>query len=322
LKIAVYSPNWVGDAALSLPFIHSVKEKYPNSEIIIICKEWVHSVYQNNPNIDKIMTILTKDSRGMLKTFQLGFLLRKEDIKIFYTLTDSFRSAFVLWLSNSKKRIGYNVQGRGVFLTDKIELSTKKNHRSKKYLKLVGQDNFLSDDKLIYLKKDEINWAKQEIEKIGIESPVALFPFSVSDVRTFPNEKISEWLGGSKEHYLIFGSKNDKEKALTIIKENKNISITSICGTYSLRQSIVLISICKYAIAADSGLGHISSIIKVPTISFFGANRSSVTKPLGSHCLVIDKSNRCNPCKKNICCLNSINRADVDSSINSLTLDL
>ncbi len=86
MKIAVYSPNWVGDAALSLPFIHSVKEKYPNSEIIIICKEWVHSVYQNNPNIDKIMTILTKDSRGMLKTFQLGFLLRKEDIKIFYTL--------------------------------------------------------------------------------------------------------------------------------------------------------------------------------------------------------------------------------------------
>ena len=27
MKIAVYSPNWVGDAALALPFIHKIKSK-------------------------------------------------------------------------------------------------------------------------------------------------------------------------------------------------------------------------------------------------------------------------------------------------------
>ena len=92
----------------------------------------------------------------------------------------------------------------------------------------------------------------------------------------------------------------------------------SLCGKYSLRQSMALISLCKYALAADSGLGHISSIIKIPTISFFGANRAFVTKPIGNSCVVIDHSNRCNPCKKNICCLKSINKGDVNSSINSL----
>ena len=81
-------------------------------------------------------------------------------------------------------------------------------------------------------------------------------------------------------------------------------------------------SLCKYAIAADSGLGHISSIVGVPTISFFGAKRSSVTGPIGDNCIIIDKSHRCKPCKKNTCCLISISSDDVNSSINSLTLDI
>ena len=222
MKIAIYSPNWVGDATLSLPFIHYVKQKYPNSELIIICKEWVHSVYQNNPNINKIISIATTESRGITNTFRLGFLLRKENIQIFYTLTDSFRSSFVLWLSKSKKRIGYNSQGRGVFLTVKIKLPLKKTHRYKKYLKLIEKDDTSINQKLIYFKKEEIEWAKHEIEKLGIKNPVGLFPFSVSETRTFPNEKISEWLNGSKENFLIFGAKNDAQKANVIINDNKN----------------------------------------------------------------------------------------------------
>ncbi len=318
MKIAIYSPNWVGDAALSLPFIQHVKQKYPNSELIIICKEWVKSVYQNNPNINKIISIATTESRGITNTLRLGFLLRKENIQIFYTLTDSFRSSFVIWLSKSKKRIGYNAQGRGFFLTVKVTLPLKKTHRYKKYLKLIKKNDTSINHKLIYFKKEEIEWAKHEIEELGIKNPVGLFPFSVSEIRTFPNEKISEWLNGSKENFLIFGAKNDTQRANVIINENKNLSMVSLCGKYSLRQSMAMIYLCKYALATDSGLGHISSIIKVPTISFFGANRALVTKPLGKNCVVIDQSNRCNPCKKNICCLKSINKDDVNSSISSL----
>ena len=130
-----------------------------------------------------------------------------------------------------------------------------------------------------------------------------------------PHEKISEWINESNENYLIFGSDKESEEAEKIIKNNNDVSITSLCGKYSLRESMILISLCKYALATDSGLGHISSIIGVPTISFFGANRSIVTGPIGEHSILIDKSHRCKPCRKNICCLRSITKADVNSSI-------
>ena len=114
---------------------------------------------------------------------------------------------------------------------------------------------------------------------------------------------------------MIFGSDKESEEAEKIIKNSNDVSITSLCGKYSLRESMILISLCKYALATDSGLGHISSIIGVPTISFFGANRSIVTGPIGEHSISIDKSHRCKPCRKNICCLRSITKADVNSGI-------
>ena len=322
MKIAVYSPNWVGDAALALPFIHKIKSKYPTAKIFVICKEWVSSLYVNNPNIDKLIIIPKEKTAGIFNTLRIGLSLIREDIEIFYTLTDSFRSSIIMWLSNSKKRVGYNTQGRGIFLTDKIGTSKEKIHRSLKYLKLIREEQFNKDEKLIFIDDDELIWARKEIDEIGVKSPVALFPFSISSSRTFPEKKISEWIKDSGENYLIFGSSDDKQKASIIVNHNNDVNITSICGKYSLRQSIILMSLCKYAIAADSGLGHISSIVGVPTISFFGAKRSSVTGPIGDNCIIIDKSHRCNPCKKNTCCLISISSDDVNSSIDSLSLDI
>ena len=322
MKIAVYSPNWVGDAALALPFIHKIKRKYPTAKIFVICKEWVSSIYVNNPNIDKLIIIPKEKTVGIFNTLRIGLSLIREDIEIFYTLTDSFRSSLIIWLSKSKKRVGYNTQGRGIFLTDKIGFSEEKIHRSLKYLRLIGEEQFNKDEKLIFISKDELIWARKEIGDISVKDPVALFPFSISSSRTLPGKKISEWIKDSGENYLIFGSSDDKQKASIIVNHNNDMNITSICGKYSLRQSIILMSLCKYAIASDSGLGHISSIIGIPTISLFGAKRSFVTGPIGDNCIIIDKSHRCKPCKKNTCCLISISSDDVNSSINSLSLDM
>ena len=48
MKIAVYSPNWIGDSVLALPFIRCLRVSYPNAEIYIFCKEWVSGIYENN----------------------------------------------------------------------------------------------------------------------------------------------------------------------------------------------------------------------------------------------------------------------------------
>ena len=321
MNIAVYSPNWVGDAALALPFISHLKNKNPDSKVILVCKDWVESVFHNNPNIDNVVSLSANQTRGVINTIKTGLILREKQIDYFYTLTDSFRSAVIMWLSNSRYRIGYNTQNRSILLTKYLDLPGTTVHRSKKYLGLIDRSEVNLDERYINLDDDQIKWAKERMHRKNINNPVALFPFSVAKSRTFPKKKINEWLSESSEHFVIFGAESDRKNAEEIIQQNKNIKITSFCGDYELRKSIALISICKYSIAADSGLGHISSIIGIPTISFFGAGRSTETRPIGRHNIIIDKSELCNPCKKNICCLNSIKKSDVNYAIESLHLD-
>ena len=86
MKIAVYSPNWVGDAALALPFIHQLKNQNPDSKIIIVCKKWVESVFYNNPCVDDIVSLSANDVRGIVNTVRTGVSLKEKEIDNFYTL--------------------------------------------------------------------------------------------------------------------------------------------------------------------------------------------------------------------------------------------
>ena len=117
MKIGVYSPNWIGDAVLALPFIEYLKSQNPNAKICILCKEWVTDVYQNHPAIDELISIEKKYMESFLGSIKTGYLLRSKKFDLFYTLTDSFRSALILRISGSPKRIGYKSQMRSILLT-------------------------------------------------------------------------------------------------------------------------------------------------------------------------------------------------------------
>ena len=325
MKIAVYSPNWIGDSVLALPFIRCLRVSYPNAEIYIFCKEWVSGIYENNPNINNIFYFKNEALRSFRDTIKAGLKIRKIKLDRFYTLTDSFRSALVLGISGSSKTIGYNSQMRSVFLTNSINKPNSKIHRSKKYLGLLDTKKESSIIPHIHITQEEKKWGIEEIEKMGMRNPVGLSPFSVSDQRTIPNNELIRWLQNSRNEYLIFGSKNDIQKGKSLLSSLKKLSIKSICGNYTLRKSIILISLCKFTLAADSGLGHISAALGIPTISFFGAGSPQVTGPIGDRVEIIK---HCFPCKGEVCknyrgeviCIKKIFEIDIEDAVKKLTI--
>ena len=329
MKIGVYSPNWIGDAVMALPFIHHLKEKNPESKIIIICRDWVAAVYENHPEIDQIITLSRSDIKGIFAIRRIGKSFQLLDLDIFYTLTDSFRSAAILGWSKAKIRIGFKSQMRSIFLTDVKENPKEKMHRSIKYLTLINFKIKADNSIGIKLTSGEIQWAKEELKNMKLEFPVALFPFSVASSRSIPNNKIKEWLNGSNQSVLILGSERDVALANSLINECAGIKLINLCGKYSMRESMALISVCQFALASDSGLGHISASLGIPTISLFGAGDSEMTKPIGRQTFVINKKVHCSPCRKNVCmntkdhlcCFNEILQIDVKNAIQSLNLN-
>ena len=323
MKIAVYCPNWIGDAVMAIPFIQELKKHNPKAKIFVICKSWVSGIFENHELIDQIISISDNELSSISGTIKAGLKLRAMELDSAYTLTDSFRSAFILWLSGSKKRFGYNTQMRSFLLTDSKRLSHEIIHRSKKYLRLLEIDSDLMVYPKLYFTPSEKKWAKKEMMKIGFKNPVGILPYSVGKNRTLPNEVLKKWIKGSKNNYLVFGSKKDSEKSNNLIKSCKKNSIKSICGEYTLRQSMVLLNLCNFTLCADSGLGHISASLGIPTISFFGVGNKEVTAPLGKktyvikHCVVC-KEEECSNENQEMFCIKKITKIDIENSAQNI----
>ena len=55
MRIGVYSPNWIGDSVIALPFIQTLKNQEQDAEIIIICNDWVSGVYENHSAVKDVI---------------------------------------------------------------------------------------------------------------------------------------------------------------------------------------------------------------------------------------------------------------------------
>ncbi|MGH8100492.1 MAG: glycosyltransferase family 9 protein, partial [Chthoniobacterales bacterium] len=55
MKILVRATNWVGDAIMSLPALHVIRNRWPGASISILAKPWVADLYRDQSCADKLI---------------------------------------------------------------------------------------------------------------------------------------------------------------------------------------------------------------------------------------------------------------------------
>ena len=316
MRIGIYSPNWIGDAVLSLPFVQQCRQAFPEAHITIITKRWVAAVFENQPGVDKLLTFDKEELRGFLPTTRSGLRLRASGIDTFYLLSDSLRCAYLARLAGAPIRIGFSRshpsrpgQWRGPLLTQAVPPPTAPLHRARRYLLLLHdapRKNRPDSPRAatITLREDELAWGRAELARLQLTMPVAVFPASVAPSRQVPLEKwvgfLAPFVEAGKE-LLILGGPTDTPTCEALYGVLPGGSAISLCGRTTLRQSMAIIAHCDGALAADSGLGHIAANLGVKTVSVFGAGDAAETRPLGPRAGVVSQPVHCSPCRKNTC---------------------
>lgn len=331
MRIGIHSPNWVGDAVMSLLFVNRCRRQFPQDELVVVAKSWVSAIFQNHPFIDEIVVLESDDLSGGISTTKTGRRLRKLGLDMFFILPDSWRSAYLAWLSGAEERIGFRGQYRSFLLSQAVSHSMKSVHRSVEYLNLLSDESHSPKGNItgIQVSDDEKEWAKAELTQLGLTKPIAIFPSSVAASRRLPMEKWEKILDLAMDarHELLFiGGSADKVVGDSLVERLGGNGARSVCGNYSLRQSMALISRCEGAISTDTGLGHTAANLGLKTISLFGAGDPSRTAPLGPRTIVITENVYCSPCRKNVCqnfeeplvCLTSIDPRKAWESYRSL----
>ena len=281
-KILIYSPNWVGDAVFSLPAVTSLRQAFPEAHISVLAKPWVSDVFRENPDINEHI-ICDEQFNSIFGKLELAKILKEKSFDIVYLFSNSFGTAFTVWRAGIGERTGYNLNSRGMFLTQSIPLTGKDKNRSHSaayYLNLIEAAGITETiaPPWIYLTLKERMKARQTFE--GIKRPVIGITAGAygQGAGQWPLERFTaiaqkfvKELNGS---VMIFGWKSELDMANRIIKTfdpaEARARVISLVGKTTLRELAALLSECDVFLTNDSAPLYIAQAVGVPTVALFG----------------------------------------------------
>ncbi|MCE5312376.1 MAG: lipopolysaccharide heptosyltransferase II [Nitrospiraceae bacterium] len=312
INILIRGVNWIGDAVMSMPAIHAIRQAYPDASISLLVKPFVAPIFENNPLIDEI--ILYDDShKGITGRLRLARMLRKKRFQKAILLQNAFDAALIAFLAGIPERIGYDRDGRGFLLTQKIphDKLDRKIHHIEYYLNLLKNAGIdpAPARPWIYLTHEERQPARQMLSQLrrpilGI-NPGATYG---SAKRWFPERfaEVAKWFqmetGGS---IVIFGGKNEVDIAQEIDKHIFDSKLF-LAGSTGLRQLAALISECDVFVSNDSGPMHIADALITPLVAIFGSTSAELTGPTSPNTHVISCRVSCRPCFDRTCGLGDL----------------
>jgi len=97
---------------------------------------------------------------------------------------------------------------------------------------------------------------------------------------------------------ICWGNKQEQEKALHIANE---------CQAIPLPERLDILTLCSLflhsasVITTDTGILHLASALKTPTISFWGVTPSVRNGAFGEHDIQVESNPECGPCIKRTC---------------------
>ena len=305
------SPNWIGDCVMCLPAIRALRALYEENEIIIVTKHYLHDVFIHIPEIARIWTI--PDDLGIKGLFNVSRDLSHIDCDSGILFTNSFHSALLFKLARIPNLIGYNKDLRGFLLDSAQHFPKNENHHIYFYLDLIEafggekiQDHYPHS---LGIVEPELHEVRQRLKGFGIDverpmlgiSPSAAYGTAKQwEPSSFSRLIHHVCVNFPELQIVLLGSQKEREKISAISSEADGHSF-NLAGKFSLRESIVAISLCDCFLGNDSGLLHIASAVDVPYVGIFGPTIPHKTAPLSNRSRVLYKKAGCAPCNHRDC---------------------
>jgi ADP-heptose:LPS heptosyltransferase len=298
MKILVRLPNWLGDMVMATGFIHQLQQFYPGASISVIAKKGIHDLLQFFPPFEDQFIFNKNEHKGIKGLWRFGKDIQKTDqFDLFFSLPDSFSSAFIGLASGAKKRIGFKKELRGLVMTDTYAKPSNL-HRVEEYMALL--------ELFTGKKAAPPNVSLQHSFHKGQHVVVNINSEASSRRLTIPKavEELNLLRKNITAPIYLIGAPKEKAFIDEVVNnlENKN-QIQNVAGKTSLLQLAELLASAQLVLTTDSGPAHLANALGTHTIVLFGAGNEANTAPYNSSLLTRIRLGKlsCEPCVKNIC---------------------
>jgi heptosyltransferase-2 len=328
-RILVRSTNWVGDTVMMLPSLVAVRKTFPRAEITVLANPWVLPLLENHPAVDR--TIVMDKGRGVIHAAKEILLLisrlRNVRFDLAVLFQNAFEAALLSYLGGVRYRVGYNTDGRGVFLTHRVirDKAILSAHQVDYFLGLIDAMGWevKETSPVVHVNEDDTKAVSMMLSSEGIcddDMLVGLNPGAAyGPAKRWPAERfavIGDWASKRwSAKVVLFGSPSEEaiaEEVATLM----NAEPLNVCGKTTLGQAMALIKRCNFFVTNDSGLMHIAAALNRPLVAVFGPTDHVQTKPVSRNARMVRHDFECSPCLKEVCpldhrCMLSIEPGEV-----------
>jgi heptosyltransferase-2 len=306
MKIAIFWPNWIGDAVMATPAVRGLREHFSDAKFIHVLKPYIAGVLEGSPWQEK----------QIVSEFRATWLLRREKVDVAVLFPNSFRSALIARLGNCKRRVGYRRYGRARLLTDVLDpvrdargnlMPSPVIDAYNRLITPLGCPRPNPQMDLFTTANDE-QAAGEVWQQAGLErwprvvclNPGAAFGSSKHwpAFARLAQRLVDELNCG----VLVLCGPAERELARDIAARANRPAVTSLADR---RLSLGLTKACvrraDLLVTTDSGPRHFAAAFDRPVITLFGPTHIAWTETY--HCLAVhlQKKVECGPCQLRTC---------------------
>ncbi len=119
-NIAILLPNWVGDVAMATPALRALRNRFAEARITHVGRALALETLAGGDLADARLSDCSRQRPKLLNFPRQVRRMRRQQFDLAVLLPNSFRSALLCYLGLAQRIAGYDRDGRGWMLTDKL----------------------------------------------------------------------------------------------------------------------------------------------------------------------------------------------------------
>ena len=325
--LAVRLPNWLGDTVMAVPALRALRESFPETRVAL-AGPWASLLAQQGLG-DTLLTY----PRAWSARLAAADALRKLGPDTAVLLPNSLESALSAWYWGARRRIGFDVGGRGLLLTDAPPLPSPRLHQVDEYVRLAEVCGATSGERAPRLMPpasdgpdraeirallDEVGASREDGRHVvAVHLGAAYGP-----AKLWPLPQVEEFCrlaSADGAAVVLVGAPSDAPAAAAVSAAAPARSLVARDRPALLT---ALLSEIDVLVSGDTGVAHLAAALGTPAVTLFGPTDPRLSAPRGA-VRVLTHPVPCAPCFYRACpidhpCLRDLAPARVRDAVRAL----
>ncbi len=325
MRILLIRLRLIGDVVFTTPIIRALRRRNPGAHLAYVAEPAAAPIVADNPRLDEVIVARPPHAAGRaLADLSLARRLRRGRFDLAIDLHGGPRAATLALLSGARRRIGYDIPGRGWLYTDPVPRprELRARHSVENQWDLLGPLGIEPPDRErdateMAVSPEAAATAVAKLEAAGVEDRGRLAVIHVSagnPFRRWPAEAFAALAAGlvtrdARLSVLLLSGPSEREAARKIGDRARAAAGPSAARIVDrveldLRELRAVLEEAALFVGGDSGPLHVAGTTPVPVVGLYGPTlpaRSAPWRPPRYVTESVEIALPCRPCDQRRC---------------------